>query len=247
MDGRIALIGGGRIGEALLAGLITAGHEPGALTVAEPHAGRGGELAERYGVATVTTVAEAVDGAAAVVVVGDRIDTDMRGATELGMVTLHVLSGAHGVRDALAHGVTVTGATMHLVDDDWHASLRRIGAGLVPGGRLVFETRNPVRRAWEGWQQDPTERTMPAGRVLESERTSAPDRHGVVTMRVRTEFLDSGEVSEVDQHLQFRSAEQVRADLAAAGLRVERLSGDWHRTAFDPAEHPLMVVEAVRD
>ena len=136
---------------------------------------------------------------------------------------------------------------MHLVDDDWHASLRRIGAGLVPGGRLVFETRNPVRRAWEGWQQDPTERTMPAGRVLESERTSAPDRHGVVTMRVRTEFLDSGEVSEVDQHLQFRSAEQARADLAAAGLRVERLSGDWHRTAFDPAEHPLMVVEAVRD
>ena len=37
----------------------------------------------------------------AVVVVGDRIDTDMRGATELGMVTLHVLSGAHGVREVL--------------------------------------------------------------------------------------------------------------------------------------------------
>jgi glycerol 3-phosphatase-2 len=36
-----------------------------------------------------------------VVVVGDRIDTDMRGATELGMDTLHVLSGAHGVRDVL--------------------------------------------------------------------------------------------------------------------------------------------------
>ena len=37
----------------------------------------------------------------AVVVVGDRIDTDMRGANELGMDTLHVLSGAHGVRDVL--------------------------------------------------------------------------------------------------------------------------------------------------
>jgi ribonucleotide monophosphatase NagD (HAD superfamily) len=34
-------------------------------------------------------------------VVGDRIDADMRGATELGMDTLHVLSGAHGVRDVL--------------------------------------------------------------------------------------------------------------------------------------------------
>ena len=39
--------------------------------------------------------------AGAVVVVGDRIDTDMRGANELGMDTLHVLSGAHGVRDVL--------------------------------------------------------------------------------------------------------------------------------------------------
>jgi glycerol-1-phosphatase len=37
-----------------------------------------------------------------VVVVGDRLDTDMRGAIELGMDTLHVLSGAHGVRDVLA-------------------------------------------------------------------------------------------------------------------------------------------------
>jgi HAD superfamily hydrolase (TIGR01450 family) len=36
-----------------------------------------------------------------VVVVGDRIDTDLRGATELGMDTMHVLSGAHGVRDVL--------------------------------------------------------------------------------------------------------------------------------------------------
>lgn len=36
-----------------------------------------------------------------VVVVGDRIDTDMRGANELGMDTLLVLSGSHGVRDVL--------------------------------------------------------------------------------------------------------------------------------------------------
>ncbi|CAM3943280.1 class I SAM-dependent methyltransferase [Micrococcus flavus] len=135
---------------------------------------------------------------------------------------------------------------MHLIGDDWHAALRRIGAGLVPGGRLVFETRNPARRAWEGWQQDPTERTTPAGRLIESERTSAPDEDGVVTMHVRTEFPDSGDVLELDQHLQFRSAEQVRADLAVAGLRVERISGDWRRTPFDPAEDRMLVVEAVR-
>ena len=152
--------------------------------------------------------------------------------------------GPHANERTLAINGGPTWSFGEPVDDDWHASLRRIGAGLVPGGRLVFETRNPVRRAWEGWQQDPTERTMPAGRVLESERTSAPDRHGVVTMRVRTEFLDSGEVSEVDQHLQFRSVEQVTEDLTAAGLAVDRVWSDWHGRPFDAAEHPLMIIEA---
>ncbi len=68
MDGRIALIGGGRIGEALLGGLVAAGHEPGSLTVVEPHEGRAGELAQRYGVSTVAAVAEAVGDADLVVI-----------------------------------------------------------------------------------------------------------------------------------------------------------------------------------
>ena len=36
-----------------------------------------------------------------VIVVGDRLDTDLRGATTLGMHTMHVLTGSHGVRDVL--------------------------------------------------------------------------------------------------------------------------------------------------
>ncbi|NMD56946.1 MULTISPECIES: pyrroline-5-carboxylate reductase [Tsukamurella] len=98
MDGRIALIGGGRIGEALLGGLIAAGHEPGALVVAEPHAGRGGELAERYGVSTVTTVAEAVDGADLVVIavkpdVVTAILPDVASALRPGAVVSSVAAG----------------------------------------------------------------------------------------------------------------------------------------------------------
>lgn len=157
----------------------------------------------------------------------------------------------HGTAELIepdsAHLAVMSGnVAMHLIGEDWREALRRIDAGLVPGGRLVFETRNPARRAWEGWHQDPTARTTPAGRLIESERTSAPSEDGVVTMHLRTEFPDSGDVLELEQHLQFRSAEQVRADLAAAGLSVERTSGDWHRTPFDPAEHRVLVVEALR-
>ena len=106
---------------------------------------------------------------------------------------------------------------MHLIGQDWHDALQRIAAGLVPDGRLLFETRNPVRRAWEDWQQEPTERTTAAGRLVESEATSAPDADGVVVHRWRTEYSDEG---------------------------VDRVWSDWHGRPFDAAEHPLMIIEA---
>ncbi len=62
MSERIAVIGGGKIGEALLAGLIAAGHQPKNLVVAEPNEGRARELSEEYGV-LVTDVPTAVEGA----------------------------------------------------------------------------------------------------------------------------------------------------------------------------------------
>ncbi|GAA3797744.1 class I SAM-dependent methyltransferase [Micrococcus endophyticus] len=101
---------------------------------------------------------------------GDRVEW-RRGTAEL-------------IEPASADLVIMSGnVAMHLIGQDWHGALRRIAAGLVPGGRLLFETRNPVRRAWEDWQQEPTERTTAAGRLVESEATNAPDADGVVVHR----------------------------------------------------------------
>ncbi|UBH25005.1 class I SAM-dependent methyltransferase [Micrococcus porci] len=149
------------------------------------------------------------------------------------------------IEPASADLVVMSGnVAMHLIGEVWHATLRRVATGLVPGGRLVFETRNPVLRAWEDWSHGPTERTTPAGRLLETETVTAPDADGVVLMRSRTVFLADGALVEAEQRLQFRSAAQVRADLDAVGLTVERISGDWHRTPFDDATDRLMGVEA---
>jgi pyrroline-5-carboxylate reductase len=66
---RIALLGGGRMGEALLAGLIDAGFEPDALAVADVDPDRRRTLEERFpGVRVVPTVAWAVADADVVVV-----------------------------------------------------------------------------------------------------------------------------------------------------------------------------------
>ncbi|MGD9618898.1 MAG: pyrroline-5-carboxylate reductase [Mycolicibacterium sp.] len=64
---RIAIIGGGSIGEALLAGLLGAGKQVKDLVVAERDAARAKYLSERYKV-LVTTAGDAVDTATYVVV-----------------------------------------------------------------------------------------------------------------------------------------------------------------------------------
>ena len=54
MGRRIAFLGGGRMGEALLAGVLRAGTEAGDVVVTEPSAARAEHLQAEYGVRTVT-------------------------------------------------------------------------------------------------------------------------------------------------------------------------------------------------
>lgn len=72
---RIAIIGGGSIGEALLSGLLRAGRQVKDLAVAEKHPDRARYLSETYSV-LVTTVADAVDTANFVVVAVKPADVD---------------------------------------------------------------------------------------------------------------------------------------------------------------------------
>jgi pyrroline-5-carboxylate reductase len=64
---RIAIIGGGSIGEALLAGLLRAGRQPKDLVMAEKSADRARYLSETYSV-LVTSVADAAENASFVIV-----------------------------------------------------------------------------------------------------------------------------------------------------------------------------------
>ena len=66
---RIAVLGAGKIGEALLGGLVSSGwREPAELWATSRRQERVDELTERYGVRATTSNAEAVSGAAIVVV-----------------------------------------------------------------------------------------------------------------------------------------------------------------------------------
>ncbi|AUS79078.1 pyrroline-5-carboxylate reductase [Actinoalloteichus sp. AHMU CJ021] len=65
----IAVLGAGKIGEALLSGLIRAGHQPDTLSFTERHPGRAKELAGRHGVDAVAVAEAAVNADVLVVAV----------------------------------------------------------------------------------------------------------------------------------------------------------------------------------
>ncbi|NMO03887.1 pyrroline-5-carboxylate reductase [Gordonia sp. TBRC 11910] len=67
MTERVAIIGGGKIGEALLAGLVSSGKPVKDLVVSERNAKRGDEIAQEYGV-LVTDVRAAAESATVVVI-----------------------------------------------------------------------------------------------------------------------------------------------------------------------------------
>ena len=95
----IAVLGVGKLGEALLSGLLRSGLPASSLLAAERHQGRAAEIAERYGVATPSPE-EAVAVADVVLLVVK--PQDMR--TLLGEVATHLRPGALVV--SMAAGIT---------------------------------------------------------------------------------------------------------------------------------------------
>ena len=65
--------------------------------------------------------------------------------------------------------MTANVAQVFLSDRDWAATLRAIRRALRPGGWLVFETRDPARRAWERWTPELTRTVVDVSGVGEVE------------------------------------------------------------------------------
>lgn len=64
-------------------------------------------------------------------------------------------------------------------------------------------------------------------------------------MHCYNEFPDTGDVVAGEQLLQFRSHEQIEADLRRAGLRPQVIYSNWRGDVFTGGpEEPLMVIRA---
>jgi pyrroline-5-carboxylate reductase len=97
----LAIFGGGKIGEALLSGLLRGSHRSGEIVICEKHAGRAAHLADTYGVKTVDA-AEAAAAAGTLLIAVKPQDIDaLLGEMAPGITAQHlIVSVAAGVTTA---------------------------------------------------------------------------------------------------------------------------------------------------
>lgn len=130
-----------------------------------------------------------------------------------------------------------------LTDDDVREFLGAAERALATGGRLAFETRNPLVRAWEGWTpddvtqiRDDTGATVRVWHEVESVE-------GELVTFSETYASDTFDQPLVSRStLRFLPAESLDALLGGAGLAVDERYGDWDRSLFTPTSREIITV-----
>ena len=114
---------------------------------------------------------------------------------------------------------------------------------LVPGGTLVFDTRDPRAREWERRNPVDSRRliTLPGGDVVTiwTEVTSVED--GRVNFTHHYCFTD-GEELRSEATLRFRTDDEVRRSLHDGGFSAERMYGGWKREPVGRGDGELLVI-----
>ncbi|MFG2359163.1 class I SAM-dependent methyltransferase [Streptomyces sp. NPDC048521] len=105
----------------------------------------------------------------------------------------------------------------------WQKTLQRAYESLRPGGRLVFETRDPARRAWEEWNREDSYHVteIPGVGGVESWVEVTDVSLPLVTFRWTYVFVADGHVLTSDSTLRFRERKEVERDLSAQGYVVD--------------------------
>lgn len=123
--------------------------------------------------------------------------------------------------------VTMTGnvGQVFLSEEEWYATLTAARGALRPGGRLIFETRDPSKRDWEAWTREQSYRRVDivgVGRVetwVEVTEVALP----LVGFRTTFVFDSDGAVMTSDSTLRFRDKDEVAGSLETAGFVVEEI------------------------
>jgi len=117
-----------------------------------------------------------------------------------------------------------------LGEADQRAVLATIAAHLAPGGRFVFDSRNPAAEAWREWGPEASRRSLQHPRLGRVECWNDAVRDpatGIVTYETQYRVARSGEQFSASSQIRFTEQEVLAALLSDAGLEVDAWLGDW--------------------
>jgi SAM-dependent methyltransferase len=121
--------------------------------------------------------------------------------------------------------MTANVAQVFLTDDAWNATLDVIRRVIAPGGHLVFETRDPAKRAWHDWTRQKSHRRVEIAEVGAVETwVEILDVDGpYVSFRHTFVFHQDGTTLTSDSKLVFRNRAEISGSLLAAGFTIDDL------------------------
>jgi SAM-dependent methyltransferase len=138
--------------------------------------------------------------------------------------------------------MTANVAHVFLTDESWAATLRGVYTALRPGGQLVFEVRDPARRAWERWTRENTYQSLDlpgTGRV--ETWWDLGEVNGPLVSYRRTYVFADGTTVTSDSTRRFWTRAEIEDSLAAAGYALtevrdapDRLGREWVFIARKP-------------
>ena len=132
-----------------------------------------------------------------------------------------------------------------LTDDAVQDTLQAIRARLVPGGRFLFESRNPDCAPWRQWSPDGSRRVVqsPVGEAVSLHHAlegDGPDGE-LLAFTTHYHFAQSGTELVSRSVLRFMTQAQIAKHLALAGFGRVTWYGDWSGAALTPSSRELIV------
>lgn len=135
----------------------------------------------------------------------------------------------HGDASAIPPSITVDAVTMtanvaqvFVTDEAWVETLAAVRRCLRPRGWLIFESRDPERRAWADWTEEKTRSTTDipgVGRVIDWVQVTDVDGE-LVTFESPNVFEADGTVITSRSTLRFRSRAELEESLRDSGFAI---------------------------
>jgi SAM-dependent methyltransferase len=136
-----------------------------------------------------------------------------------------------------------------VTDEELRAALAAVRTGLAGGGRFVFETRNPLARAWERWTpQHATAAQDAAGAVVQMAHEVQAVSGGVLagdgTVSFDTTYTSAAWDRPQVSHstLRFPGPGALAGFLSGAGLAIEQQFGDWDRQPLSETSPEIITI-----